>query len=74
MKIYNTYKKHFTGNADVNMNCILIFKNKQETIDHRGHYPRNLPQVFETDIGGQADKADIEIYLDRIERQNMLAN
>ncbi len=73
MKIYNMLRKHFVGNAHANMNCLLIFRNHQETIDHLGHYPKNLPRLFEADIGGRADKADIEIYLDKIERQNMLA-
>ncbi len=72
MKIYNMLKKHFVGNADANMNCLLVFKNKQEIIDNRGYYPRHLPYVFETDISS-SNKADIEKYLDGIERQNMLA-
>ncbi len=70
MKIYNMLEKHFVGNADANMNCILLFKNNQEIYDHRGHYPRNLPRVTEKVIQG-GNKASIEKYLNRLEAETI---
>ncbi len=46
MKIYNMLRKHFVGNVDADMNCLLIFRDHQEIIDHLGHYPKNLPKLF----------------------------
>ncbi len=66
MKIYNMLLKHFVGNADADMNCLLIFRDHQEIVDHSGHYPKNLPRVIEAEAGG--NKVDIEKYLDRLER------
>ncbi len=72
MKIYNMLEKSFSSNSRANMNCLLIFVDNQEMID-QGHYPRHLPKVTEAEIGGKVDKADIEIYLDKMEAREAWA-